>query len=88
MYRFYVTILLYAKLPILWKLMLLLNYLILKKNYQVKQATMTQKNLEIMVPLKYLSNFWRTCEMPLINCEIALDLNLSVATNEANHHFQ
>ena len=22
-----------------------------------------------MVPLKYLSNFWRTLEMPLINCE-------------------
>ena len=25
---------------------------------------------EIMVPLKYLSNFWRTLEIPLINCEI------------------
>ena len=24
------------------------------------------KNVEIMVPLKYLSNFWRTLEMPLI----------------------
>ena len=23
-----------------------------------------------MVPLKYLSNFWRTLEMPLINCEV------------------
>ena len=23
-----------------------------------------------MVPLKYLSNFWRTLEMSLINCEI------------------
>ena len=30
-----------------------------------------------MVPLKYLSNFWRTPEMPLINCEITLDLNWS-----------
>ena len=28
------------------------------------------KDAEIMVPLKYLSNFWRTLEMPLINCEI------------------
>ena len=27
-------------------------------------------DVEIMVPLKYLSNFWRTLEMPLINCEI------------------
>ena len=24
-----------------------------------------------MVPLKYLSSFWRTLEMPLINCEIS-----------------
>ena len=35
------------------------------------------KNGEIMVPLKYLSNFWRTLEMPLINCETTLDLNWS-----------
>ena len=27
-----------------------------------------------MVPLKYLSNFWRTREMPLINCEVNLIL--------------
>ena len=30
------------------------------------------KNTEIFVPLKYLSNFWRALEMPLINCEINL----------------
>ena len=30
-----------------------------------------------MVPLKYLSNFWRTLEMPLINCEIELTLTWS-----------
>ena len=30
-----------------------------------------------MVPLKYLSNFWRTLEMPLINCEIELILDWS-----------
>ena len=30
-----------------------------------------------MVPLKYLSNFWRTLEMPLINCEISLQLKRS-----------
>ena len=29
-------------------------------------------DVEIMVPLTYLSNFWRTLEMPLINCEIEL----------------
>ena len=31
-----------------------------------------------MVPLKYLSNFWRTLQMPLINCEIELILDWSV----------
>ena len=31
-------------------------------------------DVEIMVPLKYLSNFWRTLEMLLINCEIELVL--------------
>ena len=34
-------------------------------------------NAEIMVPLKYLSNFWRTLEMPLINCEVELISNWS-----------
>ena len=42
-----------------------------------------------MVPLKYLSNFWRTREMPLINCEVELILNWSencviIYTNIAN----
>ena len=32
------------------------------------------KDVEIMVPLKYLSNFWRTLEIPLINCEVSLIL--------------
>ena len=36
------------------------------------------KNVEIMVPLKYLSNFWRTLEMPLINCEVNLILTWSL----------
>ena len=31
-------------------------------------------DVEIMVPLKYLSIFWRTLEMSLINCEIKLIL--------------
>ena len=34
-------------------------------------------NVEIMVPFKYLSNFWRALEMPLINCEVELILNWS-----------
>ena len=30
------------------------------------------KDVEIMVSIKYLSHFWRTLEMFLINCEISL----------------
>ena len=35
------------------------------------------KNDEIAVPLKYLTNFWRALEMPLVNCEINLLLTWS-----------
>ena len=35
---------------------------------------LVQKNVKIMVPLKYLSNFWRTLEMTLISYEINLIL--------------
>ena len=35
------------------------------------------KDVEIIVPLKYLRNFWRTLDMPLINCEINLILTCS-----------
>ena len=46
-------------------------------------------NVEIMVPLKSLSNFWRALEMRLINCEVNLILIWStncviVYTNVAN----
>ena len=34
-------------------------------------------NVEIMVQLKYLSNFWKTLEMSLINCKVELILNWS-----------
>ena len=37
----------------------------------------TKKNLEIIVPLKYLSSFWRTLDIPLINCKINLILTWS-----------
>ena len=33
------------------------------------------KDVKTAVPLKYLSNFWRSLEMPLINCKIHLELN-------------
>ena len=34
-------------------------------------------DVQIMVPIKYLSNFWRSLEMSLINCEIELILTWS-----------
>ena len=34
-------------------------------------------DIKIMGPLKYLINFWKTLEMPLINCEIDLILDWS-----------
>ena len=36
-----------------------------------------EKDVEIMVSLKCLSNFWRNLEMPLINCEVNLILTWS-----------
>ena len=41
-------------------------------NFKVKLTGKTGddgiKDVERMIPLKYLSNFWRTFEMPLISC--------------------
>ena len=34
-------------------------------------------DVEFLVPLKYLSNFWRFLHLPLINCEIKFDLSWS-----------
>ena len=39
--------------------------------------TKIKKNLETIVPLKHLSNFWRRLNMPLINCEVSLTLTWS-----------
>ena len=35
------------------------------------------KDVEMIVPLKYVSNFWKTFEIPLINCEVNLILTWS-----------
>ena len=39
------------------------------------KATGALENAKIVVPLKYLSNFFRSLEMPLINCKIHLKSN-------------
>ena len=44
-------------------------------------------NVEIMVPLKYLINFWRTLEIILINCEVSVILvsvSVIIYTDAAN----
>ena len=64
-------------------------------NFKVKMTSQTgndgTKNVEIMVPIRYSSNFWKTLEMPLINCEVNLILNWSkncviISTNVANQN--
>ena len=42
-----------------------------------QENTKSKKNLEIVFQLKYLSNFSRTLDMPLINCEVVLTLTWS-----------
>ena len=37
-------------------------------------ANIARINVKVVVPLKYLSNFFRSLEMPLINCKIKLNL--------------
>ena len=51
-------------------------------NFKTKITVQTDNNgklnnVEIKVPRKYLSNFWRTLEMLLINCEVNLILTWS-----------
>ena len=52
-------------------------------------ARVGRLNVKIVVPLKYLSNFFRSLEMPLINCKLKLDLTwkkeclLSTAADDA-----
>ena len=40
----------------------------------VTHDNLTKNDVKIVVPLKYLSNFWRHLNIPLINCEVELIL--------------
>ena len=58
----------------------------------VTQNNLTKNAVKIVVPLKYLSNFWRSLNILLINCQIKLILTwfkncvlISKATKEANY---
>ena len=50
-----------------------------KQQITVQTGNGSTKDVEIMVPLKYLSNFWRRLEVPLINGEVNLQLICSKA---------
>ena len=44
-------------------------------SFKYKSSFITNRNgIKIIVPLKCLSNFWRSLEMPLINCKVELSL--------------
>ena len=51
--------------------------------YQVVIILLTKINdnntldTEVVVPLKYLSNLWKFLDLPMVNCEIELDLSWS-----------
>ena len=51
----------------------------------------TTLNVKVVVPLKYLSNFFRSLEMPLINCKIKLNLTWKkecvLSNNDGNSVF-
>ena len=40
----------------------------------VLDGAIAKRNVKVVVPSKYLSNFFRSLEMPLINCKIKLNL--------------
>ena len=46
-----------------------------KANFMENGVTynnLTKNDVKVVVPLKHLSNFWRSLNIPLINCEVEL----------------
>ena len=55
----------------------------------MEDSNKAKENVEIVVLLKYLNNFWRRLDMPLINCEVSLILTWSktcVLTSKATRN--
>ena len=59
----------------------------------VTQNNLTKNDVKIVVPLKHLSNFWRSLNIPLINCEVELILTwfkncvlIDKSTREADYN--
>ena len=55
---------------------------------QPTQPPIPPLNTKVTIPLKYLSNFWRSLDLSLINCEVELDLKWSknFVLIEKNNH--
>ena len=58
----------------------------------VTNNNLTKNDVKVVVPLKHLSNFWRSLNIPLINCEVELILTwfkncvlIGKSTTEANY---
>ena len=58
----------------------------------VTHNNLTKNDVKVVVPLKHLSNFWRSLNIPLINCEVELILIwfkncvlIDKSTREANY---
>ena len=43
----------------------------------ILEGNHTEKEVQIVLPIKYLSNFWKTLDIPVINCQINLILTCS-----------
>ena len=61
-------------------------------SFKYKSSFITNRNgVKIAVPLKYLSNVWRSLEMPLINCKVELllkwDKNCILSSEDGNSVF-
>ena len=38
------------------------------------QIILVKRSIELAIPLKYLGNFWRALNIPLISCKVSLEL--------------
>ena len=59
----------------------------------VTHDNLTKNDVKVVVPLKHLSNFWRSLNIPLINCEVELILTwfknrvlIDKSTREADYN--
>ena len=69
-----------------------ITYSVMGSNSFDYKANFIEDDVKNVVPLKYLSNFWKSLNIPLINCEVELILTwfkncalISKATREADY---